>query len=582
MSRLARQAARLERPTRRVFWNFHRTSSSQARPADTAQGADIQQWLAAIFESADNAIIGTTLDGHIFSWNRGAEQIYGYSASEMIGNDVGLLARADSSDEIHACLTRLVRGEHIGQYNTVHHMKDGRAINVSVGFSPILDGFGTIIGASCISRNGSEYRREETVLRERNERLRQCIEASSDGFVVTDEAGRIVWWTPVQETLSGRPAAEVIGRPIWDVLFEATPTGSRNSENCRQLEAMMRQTLSMGKVSPGHGIEVEIQRPDGTRRIVQSSCLALRTDHGFVLAAISRDITEREQAKAELVAANQRLQETVLLANRLAAEAESANRAKSEFLAIMSHELRTPLTGIIGWTELLLYTPLTAEQQHYAETVRRSGYALLGTISQILDIVDLESRHAELKKDTLNLADCIEEALDTVAAAAAEKKLKLICSVADDCPITLAADATRVRQVLMHLLNNAVKFTPAGEVEVRVEVDSLGRRQDPQGEVAGAARTFEGGASLAQAIVRLHFSVRDTGIGIPASRRDRLFRPFSQVDSSSTRKYGGTGLGLAISRRLVELMGGHIWVDSRPGEGSTFHFTIDAEAYTQA
>jgi signal transduction histidine kinase/DNA-binding NarL/FixJ family response regulator len=250
------------------------------------------------------------------------------------------------------------------------------------------------------------------------------------------------------------------------------------------------------------------------------------------------------------------------------ARAEQASRAKSEFLANMSHEVRTPMNGILGMAELALDTPLSGEQREYLTALRSSANALLSVINDVLDFSKIEAGKLTLNASEFSPRDLVEEAVRSVAVIAHEKGLELIADVALDVPESMVGDEGRLRQVLLNLLGNAIKFTEQGEVVARVRVDGGVR----DGEQYGVRDGSRDGARAS--LVTLHVSVADTGVGIPADKQQLIFDAFTQADGSTTRRYGGTGLGLAICSQLVTMMGGRLWVESHDGQGSTFHFTV--------
>ncbi|MBI4878634.1 MAG: CHASE domain-containing protein [Planctomycetes bacterium] len=366
-------------------------------------------------------------------------------------------------------------------------------------------------------------------------------------------AGTWEWNVATGETLFNERWAEIIGCTIEELRPTTIRTWMRlcHPEDVEGASALLQRHFA-GQL-PSFDSECRARRKDGSWVWVHDCGQVVEwTSDGTPLriSGTRTDISARKRAEQVLQETNQRLEQETLRANEMARAAELASSAKSQFLASVSHEIRTPMNGVIGMTGLLLDTPLSAEQRNYAELVRSSAESLLSLINDILDFSKIEAHKLDLEAIDFEPTAVLEEAVALLAVRAREKGLNLSCRVAPDVPQWLLGDPGRLRQILLNLAGNAVKFTSRGRVAIRVRLD---------GEDAER--------------VLLRFEVEDTGIGIPAEHLGRLFTPFSQVDGSMTRKFGGTGLGLAICRELAELMGGRIGVESEAGKGSTFWFT---------
>lgn len=387
---------------------------------------------------------------------------------------------------------------------------------------------------------------------------RQCllraIEGTADCVVITDADGRIRWVNAAFVRTTGYSLEDAIGKTPGELL---EPGHGLN------LDAQMWQSILAGQVWKGEMIN---RRKDGSLSTGELIVSPVQDTRGKIthFIAVARDITDRKRMEQQLEEANERLMESLERANELASVAESANRAKSAFLASMSHEIRTPMNGIMGMAELLMDTPLNAEQRDYLQTLKNSANGLLTLLNDILDFSKIEAGKLNLEQCPFDLLEVVEEVAQLFARGAREKEVELMVDFPPTLPSSFQGDPTRIRQILSNFVNNALKFTHEGEIRIEVSLCSSGcsssHKEGDQGQESNPTW--------------LRLTVHDTGIGISEEQQARIFEAFTQADISTTRRYGGTGLGLSISKKLAELMGGRIGVQSKEGEGSSFWVEI--------
>lgn len=517
-----------------------------AQLAEFAERKLAEEELSRFFEISLDMLCIVGFDGYFKRINPTWSKVLGYTHDELLARPYIELVHPDDLDATVVEAAKMtLEGSNSIAFENRYRCKDGsyKCLSWSAGLSADHQ----LIYAVAHDITGRKQRAQELAA-ERNV-LRNLIDNLPDLIYIKDRNGRYVLDNTAHSKFLGASSMdEVVGKTAFDFLPAEVAVAYAAEENA---------TITLGETLRER--EEPVFYPDGSQVWHLSTRVPLRDSSGEVvgLVGIGRDITERKRAESEL----QRAKEA----------AESATRAKSEFLANMSHEIRTPMNGIIGMTELVLESDLSPEQREFLNIVRTSANSLLSLLNNILDFSKIEAGKFDLDYVEFNLRDSLTDTLQTLATRAHQKRLELACHVLPQAPDSLIGDPHRLRQVIINLVGNAIKFTEMGEVVLHVELD----RSHTDGPSRGPSlpKPEADAPPYEQAReVWLHFAVSDTGIGIDPDKQKTVFEPFAQADGSTTRRYGGTGLGLAITAELIRMMGGHIWVESNPNQGTTVHF----------
>jgi PAS domain S-box-containing protein len=531
---------------------------------------DQEEFLRILMDNLAAGVIIVDAETHsIESMNPAAAAILGKPVDQLMGHACHQLLCKD--EEGKCWITD--RGRAVDHSEHVLRRPDGTQVAILRSARPIyVHGNKKLL--ECFVNITARKRAEEDLSRQRDF-FWQIMNATANGVVVTSHDGSFRYVNPAFAGMVGCSVETLAGKHPCE--FAA---GTLR----KQLD--LAAALHIAEEDGTYGVDLWGANGQVTPVLIRAVPHIENGERVGTIAALV-DLTDLKRIEQELHEANLQLEEAMRQANLSAEDAVEANRAKSDFLARMSHEIRTPMNGVIAMTSLLLRTVLSVEQQQYASIIRSSGEALLALINDILDFSKIEARRLELEEADFNLRDVIEETSEMLAVKAQEKGVEFACQIDPDVPLALRGDSGRLRQILVNLTGNAVKFTRKGGVSIRVgqvaqgaTVTVASAQDEPASKLPNQQTVIAAGSdgqpaeeppALKQTM--LHFAVSDTGIGIPPDTMSRLFSPFTQADESTTRKYGGTGLGLAISKQLAGLMQGEMGVESEPEKGSTFWFT---------
>lgn len=515
---------------------------------------DKEELFRTFIDFAPSAMFMKTTEGRYLLTNRYFEQVCRSERESIVGKTDEELFPRDTADQYRANDRQVLKAEQAIEFEETSRHGNELDTNIVVKF-PVRDRAGRVYAMGGIATNITARKRAEAAVVEQEARLSAIVAHAMDGIISIDERGMIESFNPAAERLFGYTATEMIGQNVTCLMPEFYRS-EHDGGQARHHQAGPSKVIGIGS-------EIVGLRKDGSTFTGELSISEMRLDDRRSFTGIVRDITERKEVerKLEQSAFEWECQniELVTMHKELVTvheQALAATKAKSEFLASMSHEIRTPMNAIVAMADLLQETPLSKEQQEYVGRFSRAATSLLDLINDILDISKIESGHLDLESIAFDLHDLVDKMAELMAVRAHAKELELVAFVHPSVPTWVLGDPTRLRQVFVNLVGNAIKFTERGEVVIRVEPDEADS-------------------------TTLRCSVSDSGIGIPADKVGGIFESFTQVDSSTTRRYGGTGLGLSISKRLVELMGGHIDVRSEEGLGSTFSFVVRLQAALQ-